>query len=342
MSLTKKNVARHGHPVPGAPATRKSHLRRFWWVYLLVFIIVAVVVVVPSVLLVAVPRLAQQKLNKAKLTIDAISITQTQTDSFLMAINSTVDADSSVHATLDPFEGTLYLADANPPQAFAKVNFPQTTSSSMQVVNVSQNIPIQDLGSFTAFNKALLSSQSVNVQIKGDTHIHVRGISRSYPATFDKTVNLKGLNNFVGISISDAQISPLATKKNFNATVHIPNPSILTLDIGNTTFTNFLDGEDIGLVYLNNLVLRPGINTFPTTADIKQLPILNALTLEPNCELNGKLPFQLSGQNVLNNGQVVPYFRDALAANILNVTVDLSEAAKEKGVPVGCIKNLIS
>jgi hypothetical protein len=181
-------------------------------------------------LLVAVPSIAQKKLNAAKLTIDGITVTNTQTDSLVMAINSTIRADDSVHATIDAFEGTMYLADVDPPLAFAKINFPKTSSTAVQAVNVSQEIQIADVGAFTTFNKHLLAMESVKVQVKGDTHIHVNGISRAYSATFDKTVTLKGLNNFAGLAISDPQIN-LNPKNNFNGTVHIPNPSVLTLDI---------------------------------------------------------------------------------------------------------------
>ncbi|KAI0433673.1 hypothetical protein F5Y09DRAFT_54654 [Xylaria sp. FL1042] len=340
MSEIKPDAkATEGEVSPITAPRKKSHFRRFWWIYLLITLVVATVVVVPSVLLVAVPKMAQQKLNEAKLTIDGIAVTNTQTDFLRMAINSTIEASSSVHATIDAFQGTLYLADVDPPLAFSKIDFPQTTSSAVQAVNVSQVIQISDSDAFTTFNKALLSSVSVQVQVKGDTYIHVQGISRAYPVTFDKTVTLKGLNGFNGLSISDASIS-IRTTDNFNATVHIPNPSALTLEIGNTTFTNYLNGEDIGQAYINNLVLYPGNNTFSTTADIKQLPILNALTLEPLCELKGKLPFQLKGNNVVNDGQVLPYFRDALAATYQNVTIDLSEAAKKIGISAECIKLL--
>ncbi|KAI8632245.1 hypothetical protein F5Y19DRAFT_356217 [Xylariaceae sp. FL1651] len=317
-----------------APA-KKSHFKRFWWVYLLVLLIVAVVVVVPTVLLVAVPKMAQEKLNSAKLTIDGITVSNTQTNSLTMAINSTISADDSVHATVDAFQGTMYLAEVTPPLAFATINFPKTTSAATQAVNVSQDIQISDAGAFTTFNKYLLTSESVNVQVKGDTYIHVSGISRAYSVTFDKTVNLKGLNNFAGLSISDAQIG-LSSKNNFNGTAHIPNPSVLTLDIGNTTFLNYFDDTQIGMTYINNLILRPGNNSFAVTADIEQVPILKALTQQPFCKLEGKLPFQLSGSDVKNNGQEIPYFRDALAASNQSVTIDLSQAAKAIGIPVSC------
>ncbi|KAI1109164.1 hypothetical protein F5Y14DRAFT_444888 [Nemania sp. NC0429] len=324
---------------PVAASTKRNHFKRFWWAYLLAFLVVATVVVVPSVLLVAVPKLAQQRLNEAKLTIDGIAITNTQTNSLRMTINSTIESDDSVHATIDAFEGTLYLADVDPPLAFARIDFPLTTSASLQAVNVSQTIEISDQGPLTAFNTALLSNDFVSVQVKGDTHIHVRGISRAYSVTFDKTVTLKGLDNFDGLSILDPSISALSTRNNFNATVHIPNPSVLTLEIGNTTFTTYLDSKDVGQTYINNLVLHPGDNTFLTSADVQQLPIISALTQEPLCELKGKLPFQLSGKDVVNDGQVLPYFRDAIAASDQSVTIDLSQAAERIGISAECTKS---
>ncbi|KAI1369337.1 hypothetical protein F5Y08DRAFT_293073 [Xylaria arbuscula] len=336
MSDVKSDATESDTAHVAAGPGKKGHFRRFWWAYLLAFLVVATVIIVPSVVLVAVPRIAQQRLDGAKLTIDGIAVTNTQANSLVMAINSTIRADDSVHATVDAFQGTMYLADVDPPLAFAQIDFPQTSTASKQAVNVSQEIQISDEDAFTTFNKALLSSASVNVQVKGDTHIHVRGISRAYPATFDKTVALTGLNNFDGLSISDPSIS-IRSKGNFNATVHIPNPSVLTLEIGNTTFTSYLNDEDVGQTYINNLVLRPGNNTFATSADIQQLPIVSALTQKPLCELEGKLPFRLKGKDVVNNGQVLPYFRDALAASYQNITIDLSEAAKKIGISAKCI-----
>ncbi|KAJ8121719.1 hypothetical protein O1611_g10025 [Lasiodiplodia mahajangana] len=335
MAEVKQDTSGTG-TAPMAPPAKKNHFKRFWWAYLLVFLVVATVVIVPSVLLVAVPRMAQQRLNAAKLTIDGIAITHTQTDSLAIAINSTIRADDSVHATIDPFKGTLYLANVSPPLAFAEIDFPQTSSASRQAVNVSQEMQVLDINALTAFNTVLLTNDSVSVQVKGDTHIHVRGISRAYSVTFDKTVTLKGLSNFEGLTISDPSINALSTDNNFNATAHIPNPSVLTLEIGNTTFTTYFNGSEIGQATIADLVLYPGNNIFPIRGDIQQLPIINALTQEPFCELSGNLPFQLSGNNVVNNGQVIAYFRDALASTNQSVTIDLSDAARKVGIPVGC------
>ncbi|KAI1265916.1 hypothetical protein F5Y18DRAFT_31557 [Xylariaceae sp. FL1019] len=318
-----------------APA-RKSHFKRFWWLYLIVFLIVAVVIVVPVVLLVAVPKIAQDKLNAATLTIDGISVTNARAKSYTMSINSTIHADSSVHATVDAFTGSMYLTSVDPPLLISTIEFPQTSTASVQSVNVTQNIDIADEAAFTTFNEYLLASKSVNVQVKGDTHVHVSGIARAYGVTFDKTLQLTGLDGFQGITVTDAKIS-LATKNNFNGTTHIPNPSILTLDIGNVTFTNYYNGDAIGTTFIKDLVLRPGNNSFFTNATIEQLPIIKALTEEPDCRLDGALPFQLSGKDVTNNGDELTYFKDALASANQSVIINLKDAAEAVGITPGCV-----
>ncbi|KAI1329142.1 hypothetical protein F5Y16DRAFT_366818 [Xylariaceae sp. FL0255] len=286
-------------------------------------------------LLVAVTNITQQKVNEAELTIDGIQVTGTEPNSYTMSIQATIKADSSIKATVDGFNGTMWLADTNPPLAFASINFPQTDTSAVQQVNVTQDVQISDAAAFTTFNEYLLTNKSITVWVLGKTHVHVSGISHAYGVDFNKTVILTGLDGFAGLSVTNPKIS-LAETNNFNGTTNIPNPSILTLDIGNVTFTNFLNGSAIGTTQINDLVFKPGNNSFFTTATISQLPVLEALTAEPLCKLDGKLPFVLTGKNVTNNGQVIPYFRDALASANQSVTIDLSKAAPAAGIPIGC------
>ncbi|KAI2464082.1 hypothetical protein F4781DRAFT_425844 [Annulohypoxylon bovei var. microspora] len=327
----------HGTNGKNASKSSKGHCKRFWWVYVLIILIIAIAVVVPCVILLVVPRMAQKKLDQATLTIDGISVSNVQTNSLNMAINSTITTDGSTHATIDGFEGTMYLADTDPPLAFAKINFPETTSDAHQIVNVSQEIPISDQDAFTTFNEHLIQRESVNVAVKGDTYIHVRGISRAYSVTFSKIVSLKGLNGFKGLSVTNTHVS-LAQADNFNATAHIPNPSSLTLDVGNTIFHTYFNGSEIGTSYILNLVLHPGTNDFFIWADINNTAVLNGLTKRPTCERNGTLTFELSGKNVTNHGQHIPYFANSLAASNSSVDIPIGEAVKNDiGISVGCM-----
>lgn len=150
-----------------------------------------------------------------------------------MAINSTLRADDSIHAVIDPFEGVMFLEDWAPQTPFARLQFPQTTSASQSAVNLTQFVDILDMNAFTVFNTWVLVNQTLRVSVEGDTHLKVNGISRKYPVHFKKVVELKGLNNFNGTTVPESrvQLTPDANGDNFFGTVSIPNVSLLTFDI---------------------------------------------------------------------------------------------------------------
>lgn len=181
--------------------------------------------------------MAQGKLNAAEMHIDSIVVTQSETDSYNMAINATISADDSTHATIRGFEGTMYLMDVDPPAAFAKLQFPEVRSAAQINVNISQKVAVEDLASLVTFNSHLVQRKTLRVKVEGDTKIRVSGIDRDYPVTFSKEVELNGFDGFNGLSVSDINIAVGAKTNNFNGTSHIPNPTIFTLEVVSTALS---------------------------------------------------------------------------------------------------------
>lgn len=180
---------------------------------------------------VAVPKIAQKKLDESELSIDSIVISETQPDKYRMSVNSTIRTDGKVHAEIDGFEGAMYLEDLEGHAPFAYIDFPPTSSAKVSTVNISQMIDIRDMTEFTRFNTWLLANETLRMTVEGDTKVHVKGLSKAYGVTFKKTVELKGLNGFHGLKVTHSDIAPLRATNNHNATVDIPNPSILTIHI---------------------------------------------------------------------------------------------------------------
>jgi hypothetical protein len=147
-----------------------------------------------------------------------------------MSINSTITTDGSVHATIAGFAGVMYLTDVDPPLEFATIDFPETSSDALVLVNVTQHIPVDNQTALTIFNTHLLTKDVVHVKISGPTTARVSGIARDYPVTFEKDVDIVGFNSFAGLAVVDPHIT-LVTKNNFNATATIPNPTIWNLDV---------------------------------------------------------------------------------------------------------------
>ncbi|KAJ0104445.1 hypothetical protein J7T55_010911 [Diaporthe amygdali] len=341
MSDKGDRVYEHAEKTRGATRGQKikRHCARWWWVHALIFAAITVLVVC-LIIFVAVPRIAQQRVNGATLTIQGIILSQAQSENFTMAINSTLRADDSIHAVIDPFEGVMYLEDWEPQTPFARLQFPQTTSATESAVNLTQFIDILDMNAFTVFNTWVLVNESLRVSVEGDTHLKVSGISRKYPVHFKKVVTLKGLNNFNGTTVPESrvQLTPDSNGDNFFGTVAIPNVSLLTFDIGNTTFINYLQGQDIGRVFVDNMVVRPGINNFSMHANISQTPILQVIQERPFCE-DGVLPMQLRGANVVNNGQFLSYYNDSLASTNQSVSIDVGADLTALGLTINCSNN---
>jgi hypothetical protein len=300
----------------------KRHCGRFWWAYLIATIIVIVLVVV-LIIFVAVPKIAQHTVDNAELTIESIVASNTQESNFTMSVNSTIRTGKSSSATIEGFEGVMYLEDFEPKTPFARLNFPETTGEKLQVVNISQFTQIQDVEAFTRFNTWLLLNDSIRVTVEGDTKIHVKGLSKAYSINFKKIVTLQGLRNFEGTNVpySTVELTPDENGDNFKGTVTIPNRSIVSFEIGNASFTTYLLKENVGTTYMDNVFLRPGLNNFTMHASINQTAVLNALQLKPYCDEGGLIPVELTGKDVVNHGRHLIYYSNALGA--ANQTVDI-------------------
>lgn len=72
-------------------------------------------------------------------------------------------------------------------------------------------------------------------------------------------------------------------------------------------------------------------------ATIENPPVIDALGKKPYCEQNGVLPFQIRGKSVVNHGQPLPYFADALATYNQTVDIPIGEAIKKSlGLTIDC------
>lgn len=305
------------------------HCKRFWWVYLIVLIVITVIVV-PVIILVAVPKIAQSKVNEAELEIQGVNVLQTEENSYLMEINSTITTDGKIHAHIDGFEGNMYLEDFEPHTPFATLQFPDTTSDKHQVVNISQRLEITDMEAFTRFNVWFHANETVRITIDGKTKVKPRGLTRKYDVDFKKTLEVKGLNHFDGTEVIDGLISIQEDDngKNFNGTANIPNASHFTLDIGNVTFINYIEDEEVGELFIDNLLLHPGDNIVNITALMDQGSVISAARRRPYCE-TGIVPFKLLGKEVDNHGQDLSYFATALGSSNQTVEINIGDILKK-------------
>ncbi|KAJ5261232.1 hypothetical protein N7478_011827 [Penicillium angulare] len=139
------------------------------------------------------------------------------------------------------------------------------------------------------------------------------------------------MNGFAGLSISDATLllPPRSDGVNLIANITLPNPSVMTLEIGTVVFDLQSDDLVLGNGTIDNLVLKPGNQTNPMEGilDIQKLISNFGLLLEQQAQslMNGYLRLTAVGQSVTYAGVEVPYYTQALNNLTLAAQVPLAE-----------------
>lgn len=182
---------------------------------------------------VAVPKIAQSKIDHAELDIESVRILRTESDAYRMEIDSTIRSDGKIKAKVYPFEGVMYLEDKPGHVPFATLDFPETSAAKEQVVNITQDVTIQDMDAFTDFNIWFHNNETLRITVEGKTQVKPNGLARKYDVNFKKTLEIKGLNVFAGTKVTEGVILSEADDdgKNFHGVADIPNASHFTLDI---------------------------------------------------------------------------------------------------------------
>lgn len=114
-------------------------------------------------------------------------------------------------------------------------------------------------------------------------------------------------------------------------TVHIPNPSVMTLDLGNVTMNLGIASKPIGYALLPDLVLKPGANTVPMQAHVDQATLI---TLILSTYKNGILPLEIVGNSSVRGADHLTYYEEAVKANTIKLDLDAGPALKALGINV--------
>lgn len=135
------------------------------------------------------------------------------------------------------------------------------------------------------------------------------------------STGLNGLKSFALLSftlLNDTQ----ADGTNALGNVSIPNPTVMTIALGNVTLSLSVNGTSIGTATLPNLVLQPGNNTVGMRAEVYKL-VAAAIALQREQTI---LPVDIRGNTSTFEGRQIPYYNTMLANTALQVPLDISKA----------------
>ncbi|POS85818.1 hypothetical protein EPUL_003409 [Erysiphe pulchra] len=99
------------------------------------------------------------------------------------------------------------------------------------------------------------------------------------------------------------------------------NPSVLTAEMGNVTFS--LSTAKAGLVgnsTIENLTIRPGQNRFYLTSIIDKYKIAKSMDIS-----TGMVVLVVKGSSVIYNGEHIPYYEKALSRHEIVLALNVTE-----------------
>ncbi|KAL1603908.1 hypothetical protein SLS60_005500 [Paraconiothyrium brasiliense] len=320
-------------PRPGAGPRFKNHCRKFWWCDLLVIAVIALVVALP-VVYVAIPKKAQHDINASTLEVTSQEVSNPEPEKVHLKIKSIARSSSSFHPTLEAFQAGLSLPGQ---EAFLTLNVPETKAEAETEIDIEQDAPIINMDSFKAYTKTTIANETFTLVMNGKTKVHQKGLS-AISVDYNKNIEMKGLNKLSGLQITNIKILFGTKNKNPDGSnmignVIIPNPSVMTLDLGNVTMNLAIDGQSIGTSLLPNLVLKPGENnsTMSSTLDQEGLPVISLVQSKYK---DGVIPLEIVGNSSIRNGEHLEYFEEAIKSNTIKLNLDIGPALKDIGINV--------
>ncbi|KAL8928815.1 MAG: hypothetical protein Q9208_001593 [Pyrenodesmia sp. 3 TL-2023] len=295
---------------PSFGAKLKAHFRK--WIY------------------VAVPRISQDGVNDSILEIQSLTLSNPTATSFHLEQDALLTNHNKYHPRLDAFNASLSVGGAEEEKPYAYIQLPAVHATETTTTHIDQVVQITDMDAFVDYNTQLLTKESVDLVIKGRTKLH-QGRLPVITVDYHKTITMKGIVKLspsskaqsFNITSFSIKLIPEPDGANMVGTIYIPNPSVMTITMGNVTFNNYVDGDFIGTSTLSDLVLRPGNNTLPMRSTVNQTLVIGKVTAKYQ---DGLLPVDIVGNSSVYEGQHLEYFEKALQSNRQHIVLDVGAA----------------
>ncbi|KAL4780816.1 hypothetical protein BJX76DRAFT_33699 [Aspergillus varians] len=299
-------------------ARLKAHFKKWWWAHLIAFAAIVLIIALP-VVYVGYPRIAQGDINDSTLTVESMQIRDPAPDGFHLNQRQVIGSSSAWKPKIFAFDADVSLLGSS---KFATVRVPDTRGRDGYVVNIDQRLNLTNAEEFSGFSTAVIMSEEFKMNIYGEPGLKLGALPK-VGIDYNKTVTMKGLNKLSGFAIETLNIQTNRTDgNNANGTVLIPNPSVLTLSMGNLTLDVSVNGTAIGKTFLNDLVIEPGDNHVPMLSRLNITQMIGIMRYLPANSTT--IPLTIVGNSSVYNGQEIPYFTTALAANTLTVGLDIA------------------
>lgn len=272
-------------------------------------------------------------MNNAELPIHSGSVEAVSPTHLRFGLTTELENSKDLGVTLDAFPLELYNPESESEDTIVTLNFPEQRleKHARKVIEIPpQTLEIESQTELRQFLAKAFSSNQTTIGIRGNTHAHVLG---SHAITLDKTVTLDGLRNLTGMKVDTlipappggvgANIpadDPRDSIATMNGSLTIPNPSKLSLALGDVTYNVYSAGLLLGESHVNDLRLVPGEQAIPYEGTLNIDTIIdkaneyaNFIKIMDGATDDARVPFDVVGNAAYVNGERIEYLDEVLS-----------------------------
>ncbi|KAF9891889.1 hypothetical protein FE257_002852 [Aspergillus nanangensis] len=321
----------------------RRHWGRFWFCYCFASLIF-LIIFLPIFFTLIIPAIAQRVVDDSNLVLVRADVMQPRPESVVLTIESALKLPLSVPVRIEPIALQLFNRDTKQEHGdsngtFGTVFLPKDVIDGNTTLGVTDQLTPLDVEQWTKYVENVVFMEHAPLSVWGQTNSFL-GVLKSF-VTMDKDIKQNTLNSFAGFSIEDSTIlfPPKDDGTNLIANATLPNPSVLTLEIGKTVLDLKSGDLLIGNATIDNLILRPGNHSSPVHG-ILDLGVLisnlgDVIRTQRDSLTNGYLSLDTVGRSATYDGVEVPYYTKALQNLTMTAQVPIA------GLLKNTLRNLI-
>ncbi|TGO48070.1 hypothetical protein BOTNAR_0495g00040 [Botryotinia narcissicola] len=305
----------------------KRHCARFWWIHLIIFCVTFLIIAL-CLVYVAMPKIAQDGVNDSSLEITQLKFTDPTPDAIVLCQVGILHSPSMYTPTLDPFNASSYLVTngqyASSPMVIIPLPKIHALHPKSTISVENQEVSIVSIDALSDYTTAVLSNEYVTTALVGKTKLH-EGALPVITINYNQTSTYKGLNGLKGFNVTNVRVNLTALSgPNLSGYAYIPNPSDMTIVMGDVTLELSTATGVVGNSTIANMTLVPGNNTLPMTGTMDQTKVLASADLT-----TGIVQLSIVGKSAIYNGEHLVYYERALASNNLSLALNVSQVVKD-------------
>lgn len=277
---------------------------------------------------VAMPKIAQDGVNDSSLEITQLEFTDPTPDTIVLSQVGILHSPSMYTPTLDPFNASSYLVTngqyASSPMVIIPLPKIHALHPKSTISVENQEVSIVSIDALSDYTTAVLSNEYVTTALVGKTKLH-EGALPVITVNYNQTSTYKGLNGLKGFNVTNVRVNLTALSgPNLSGYAYIPNPSDMTIVMGDVTLELSTATGVVGNSTIANMTLVPGNNTLPMTGTMDQTKVLASAD-----RTTGIVQLSIVGKSAIYNGEHLVYYERALASNNLSLALNVAQVVKD-------------